>query len=276
VCPYTSEYAPQPSEPTHAGALMELFVAGCHGGETPKHRTCAFVLDGTLAIDAGALTSGLSLVEQKKLKAVVVSHAHLDHIRDLATLVDNRTQMDAEPLEVFGIPETLKALKKHFFNNVIWPDFTVIPNKAKPALRYRELSFRKETAFGRYAIRPVPVSHTIDCAALFIRGPGGTIVYSGDTGPTDTLWTELNKLDDLKVLMLEVSFPESERKLAMLSGHHTPKTLAQDLAKYKSPSDLNVLLYHIKPFYERAVERELSKLRGFHLEIPKLGNHYLF
>jgi cAMP phosphodiesterase len=234
------------------------------------------VLAGVLGIDAGALTSGLSLEEQKRLKGVVVSHAHLDHIRDLATLVDNRTQMGAGTLEIFAIPAALKALKKHFFNGLIWPDFTVIPSAKHPAIRYVSLPANQATRFGKYTIRPVPVSHTIDCAALIIEGPGGTIAYSGDTGPTEKLWTELNTLSNLKLLMMEVSFPESERKLATLSGHHTPKTLAADLAKYHKASSLDVLLYHIKPFYEREVERELSKLRGFALEVPKLGNRYIF
>jgi ribonuclease BN (tRNA processing enzyme) len=37
-----------------------------------------------------------------KLEAVVVSHAHLDHGRDLATLADNRCQMRCPPLVVAG------------------------------------------------------------------------------------------------------------------------------------------------------------------------------
>jgi 3',5'-cyclic-nucleotide phosphodiesterase len=69
---------------------MELRVIGCHGGETPRHRTSAFVLDERLAIDAGSLTSGLDLKAQFRLDACIVSHAHLDHIRDLATIADNR------------------------------------------------------------------------------------------------------------------------------------------------------------------------------------------
>ena len=59
---------------------MELRVVGCHGGETPKHRTSAFVVDERIALDAGSLTSGLDLKLQFRLQAVLVSHAHLDHI----------------------------------------------------------------------------------------------------------------------------------------------------------------------------------------------------
>jgi hypothetical protein len=44
-----------------AQTTVQLRVVGCHGGETPKHRTSAFILDDRLAIDAGSLTSGLDL-----------------------------------------------------------------------------------------------------------------------------------------------------------------------------------------------------------------------
>jgi hypothetical protein len=53
---------------------IEMLVVGCHGGETPKHRTSGFVLKARgkmLAIDAGSLTSGLTLKEQNALNAVV-------------------------------------------------------------------------------------------------------------------------------------------------------------------------------------------------------------
>src|SRR5882724_11869010 len=113
---------------------MELRVVGCHGGETPKHRTSAFVVDERLAIDAGSLTSALDLSAQLRLQACIVSHAHLDHIRDLATIADNRCQADCEPLIVAANKATILALKKHFCNNQLWPYFSTIPNKTRPTI----------------------------------------------------------------------------------------------------------------------------------------------
>src|SRR5688572_3673928 len=105
---------------------MEIKVLGCHGGETTKHRTSSFLLDGVLAVDAGATSGTLTLKEQKRISSVLVSHAHLDHVRDLASLADNRCQMGGKPLVVAGTPWTINALKKHFFNNILWPDFSKI------------------------------------------------------------------------------------------------------------------------------------------------------
>ena len=254
---------------------MELRVIGCHGGETPNHRTSAFVVDERLAIDAGSLTSGLDLGAQFRLNACLVSHAHLDHIRDLATIADNRCQADCEPLVVAGTAATLKILKKHFFNNLLWPDFTVIPNKSRPTLRFVELKPEKTTEVAGYRVRSVLVNHTIESSGFIVEGDDATIGYSGDTGPTDRLWELLNQEKNLKALLLEVSFPDREQRLATVSGHHTPRTLLKDLKKYAQPKDLAALLYHIKPVFQREVEQECARLKGVNLTVTAIGDQYL-
>ena len=254
---------------------MKLFVVGCHGGETPKHRTSAFVLDGKLALDAGSLTSGLDLKAQAALEAVVVSHAHLDHIRDLATIADNRCQLGCPVLPVAGTRGTLATLKKHFFNNKLWPDFSVIPSRDRPTVAWVELPMEKPVKVGRWTVRAIPVSHTIEAAALVVTTDHGSIVYSGDTGPTERLWDVINnEVPDLRALLMEVSFPNREQRVSSLSGHHTPHSLALDLNKLTVPKDLPTLLFHIKPFYQREVERELARLRGLNLTVLKLGDTF--
>ena len=254
---------------------MDLKVIGCHGGETPKHRTSAFVLDDRLAIDAGALTSGMELKAQCALEAVLVSHAHLDHIRDLATIADNRAQNGCAPLIIAGTKDTIAILKKHFFNGLLWPDFSRIPSAAKPTIRYQVLKPEVRTVIAGYTVRAILVSHTIECCAFVVETKGAAIGYSGDTGPTDRMWEVLNETPNLKALLMEVSFPNSEQRLATLSGHHTPQTLGPDMKKYKSPKDLPTLLYHIKPVFERVVERECAKLKGVNLTVLNLGDHFL-
>ena len=256
---------------------MELRVLGCHGGETPHHRTSAFLLDQKLVIDAGALTSTLALEEQYALEAAVVSHAHLDHVRDLATLADNRCQAGCPPLPIGATRRTIATLKKHFFNNRLWPDFSVIPSIARPTIRWVVVpAGEKPVQLGGYEIRGVPVSHTIDTTALIVTGGGGTLAYSGDTGPTDRLWETLARQPDLRALIMEVSFPNREQRIASLSGHHTPRTLAADLRKLARPKDLPTLLFHIKPRYQREVERECAGLRGLNLTVLALEDRIRF
>ena len=254
---------------------MELRVIGCHGGETPKHRTSAFVLDDRIAIDAGSLTSGMELKAQFALQAVLVSHAHLDHVRDLATIADNRCQNDVPPLVIAGTKPTLDVLKKHFFNNLLWPDFSRIPSVRKPAIRYLELKPEKTVTIAGYEVRAIAVNHTIDCCAFVVRGPHGSLAYSGDTGPTERLWEVLNGVDDLKALLMEVSFPNHQARLARVSGHHTPETMGRELRKLERSKELPVLLYHIKPSFQREVERECARLTRLNLAVCALGDQFL-
>ena len=254
---------------------MELRVIGCHGGETPRHRTSAFLVDERLALDAGSLTRGMELTSQLRLEACLISHAHLDHIRDLATIADNRCQADCEPLVVGATRQTIQALKKHFFNNLIWPDFTQIPSRTRPTIKFVDVKHEKPVEIAGYNVSSVAVDHTIDCSGFIVRGSDATIAYSGDTGPTDRLWELLRAEPNLKALLLEVSFPNREQKLATVSGHHTPRTLLKDLRKYTKPQDLPTLLYHIKPVFQAEVEQECARLRGVNLAVMALDDQFV-
>ena len=255
---------------------MELRVIGCHGGETPRHKTSSFVLDDRLAIDAGALTSGLTVEDQAKLEAVIVSHAHLDHVRDLATIADNRCQMKCAPLVIAGTKGTLKVLRKHFFNGLLWPDFAAIPSTDEPTITFVELKAERPTMIGGYSVRAIPVDHTIESAGFVVEANGsGSVAYSGDTGPTERFWEVLNEVTDLRALLMEVSFPNREQGLATVSGHHTPRSLGKELKKYRAPRDLPTMLYHIKPVFQGEVERECAALKGVNLHVLQLRDHFV-
>lgn len=232
------------------------------------------MVDGRIALDAGALTSALTLEEQGKLEAVLVSHAHLDHVRDLATIADNRIQMGSPTLDVYGPPATLKALARHFFNDRIWPDFTKLPTPERPTVRLCPLRSGRPTAIGDYEVTAVPVHHTVDCSGFVVSSGSAAIGYSGDTGPTDRFWSLLQRTKNLKMALVEVSFPDELADLARVTGHFTPKTLAADLQKMKRPGELDVLLYHMKPVFQGAIERECARLPGLSLEVAKIGDRF--
>jgi len=254
---------------------MELRILGCHGGESPKHKTSSFLINEKIALDAGAVTSMLTLEEQKRIETVLVSHAHLDHIKDLATLADNRCQQGGPTLVVAGLAESIEILEKHFFNDLVWPDFTKIQTPKGPTVRFEVIEPEKPVNFSGIDVRAVMVNHTIDTCAFVLRTSQGSIAYSGDTGPTDRFWEVLSATDDLRALLMEVSFPNEQHGLAKASGHHTPETLAVDLGKLQDKAQLPVLLYHIKPVFESAVEKQLTKLRGQNMELCRLGDQYI-
>jgi 3',5'-cyclic-nucleotide phosphodiesterase len=252
---------------------MDLKVLGCHGGETPRHRTSSFLVDDHLAIDAGALTSMLSLEEQRRIDTVLVSHPHMDHVRDLATIADNRCQQGGPPLTIAAIADTVKALKKHFFNDRLWPDFSRIDTPEGPTIRCCVLRPERTEEVAGYRVTPVLVHHTVDTAGFLLDDGRSTLAYSGDTGPTERLWERASACANLKAVLLEVSFPNAQAELARASGHLTPAMVAEELAKLDQPAELPVLLYHVKPVFERAVHRELARIRGRNLRVLELHDH---
>jgi cAMP phosphodiesterase len=254
---------------------MQIRVLGCHGGETPKHRTSSFLLGDEVAIDAGAITSMLSLEEQTRIRSVLVSHPHMDHVRDLATLADNRCQQGGATLDIVGVPATIDALRKHFFNDIIWPDFTLIDSKEGPTVRFVEVQPNQVADVDGYQVTPIMVNHTVDTSAFIVRQNEASIVYGGDTGPTEELWTHINALDDLQALMIEVSFPTDEAELAYNSRHLTTETLASELAKLEQSDELPIFLYHIKPTFEAKVLKELAHIRGRNLQVLQLEDEFL-
>ena len=255
---------------------MHFRVLGCHGGETPRHRTSAFLIDDQIAIDAGSLTGVLSLEEQQALNTVLVSHPHMDHIRDLGTLADNRYQQGGPTVEIVGIAATIEALRAHFFNDRLWPDFTKIDAGGQPVVRFRTIEAGVQTQIGKYKIKPIMVNHTVDTSAFIVAGDTGSVVYGGDTGPTDLLWKETNALDDLRAVLVECSLPTEQQKLATNSGHHTPASLQNDLEKLQQSDEVPVLIYHMKPVFEQKILKELAHVRDRNFDVLQLEDEFLF
>ncbi len=255
---------------------MELKTLGCHGGESPRHRSPAFLLDGRLAVDAGAITGMLELEEQRAIRAVILSHAHLDHVKDLAVLADARAQSGGgPPLEIISTGGTIRNLRRHYFNDKIWPDYTVIPASDTPTIVFRTVRPGRKVDVCGFTVKPVRVNHTVEAVGYIIDNGKTSIAYSGDTGATDGLFEAISAQKNLSAFLMEVAFPNSQEKLARVAGHHTPNMLEQSLQKIGDKRDLPVLLFHIKPVFEREVERELGRLKGNNLTVLRLEDRFL-
>jgi len=112
---------------------------------------------------------------------------------------------------------------------------------------------------GRYTIKSIPVSHPVESCGYIISDGASTMAISGDTGPTVAFWKTINKLEDLKLLLLETSFPNALQELADVSGHLTPNTMAREIAKFERKG-AEVLLYHLKPAFVDQLKHEVRHL----------------
>lgn len=211
---------------------MKVEVLGCSGGIGGGLRTTSILIDDRILIDVGTGIGVLSIDQLKKIKHVFLTHSHLDHTAGLPLFAD--TVFDSlveDPLQVYARAETIDALKRHMFNDIMWPDFACLPDADNAVIRYNEIASGDLTSFGNVALRAVEVHHSVPSVGYCIEANGHVLAFSGDTKTNRTLWPVLNSYKNLKALVIEVSFPNDQAELAEHSGHYCPRTLAEDLKK---------------------------------------------
>ena len=237
---------------------MRIRVLGCSGGIGAGSRTSALLVDNDVLIDAGTGIGDLQLGEIASIRHVFLTHAHLDHIAGLPMLVDSVFEEDFDkPLTVYAREETLRAIQDHLFNDVIWPNFAKLPSAERPMLRYEVCSPGDTITIDHRNFYAVDVMHTVPTLGYTVQNSGGVFAVSGDTKTNETLWPVLNACDDLRVLVIEVSFPDEMSQLASDAGHYCPSTLAKDLERLQHEPE--IWLTGMKPGEEeRILEQVLS------------------
>lgn len=239
---------------------MRIRVLGCHGAELADRKTCGFQINQSLLLDAGTICSALSLAEQRQVRHILVSHIHLDHTKGLASFSENlQTEPIDTPVTLIGLQPVLNALKKYFFNNRVWPDFTQLPSREHPVFRMQALSEGERYEIGDLEVRAYAVNHTVPSSGFIIRQHNASMLYSGDTYQTENLWNAATKEASLKAALLEVSFPDHLIHLAEASKHLTPAMFKQEFLKIGKPR-LPVYAYHMKPCYLQQIIKELEAL----------------
>ena len=251
---------------------MEIRVLGCHGSQLPGFNTTCFLLDRRILLDGGTITSVLSTEEQLNIEYVFVTHAHHDHIRDIMFLADNLSYLQRErPLVILSTPYIIATLRYYLFNNVIWPDFSSIPNAEKPVLKFESLIPGKVVSLGGLEITAIKVNHTVETVGYVIEADEGTAIFTGDTGPTDEIWQIAKaKRATLQALFMETSLPNEMQGLAEVTGHLTPASLKQELTKLDG-LNVPIYLYHMKAHLHALIKEELAHLMNGNLHALEDG-----
>lgn len=310
---------------------FELHALGVLGGDTDTNLSC-FVLGrpGTtelLMIDAGSIMSGLTrwlenervlaggatpseqaraaLDVFRRLRGVLLTHSHLDHwggLVDASTLPLALALGGHPSLAIFGLPESLAALREHLFRSPLWADFTAIPAQ-NPALALHPIG---EVDAGGFHVRAIGVNHPVPGAAFLIRSGDAAYLHVGDTGATRAAWDAARPLlasGALRAISLEMSFPAAQERLAETSGHLTRSSFLLELARLAGVSsplgartmsdaeaaglatqlapafrDCPVFVIHVKALGYDEVKKEVEALRraGLNLILPQQGRSYRF
>jgi 3',5'-cyclic-nucleotide phosphodiesterase len=288
-----------------------VIVLGASGG-LAEDDLSSFVLaprgeTSFVGLDAGTLGAGLrkaaasfpgadpGAVLRDRIKAFLISHAHLDHI---AGLVINAPE--AGDKLVLGLPSLIDVLASDVFNWRVWPNFADTGDRPLGRYRYVVLEPAREqpipgTAMG---VEAFALSHGgVESTAFLIRSAADYVLYVGDTGPdavegTDLLlkvWTRVAPLvrdGRLRGMFIEASYPD-ERPDDALFGHMTPAWLMVEMRRLRdlvnddrAMAALTVIATHVKPSYESGTsprETIRDQLRahndlGLTIVVPRQGD----
>ncbi len=250
---------------------MNIRILGCHGSQVPGCNTTSFLVEENVLIDAGSITSTLTAEEQVKVDYIFVTHAHLDHVKEMMFMVDNLCYLQkSNPLTIVSIEPVIDALKTHLFNGLIWPDFSSLPNSENPVLRYEILEVGGKRNIGSFAVTAISVNHTVETVSYVIETGQGSVIFIGDTGPTEEIWKVANSIEDLKAIFVETSLPDEMNHIAEMTGHLTPAMLMKELFKLNN-KNLDIYLYHMKDFYSKLITCQVAAMNQNRLHILEDG-----
>lgn len=240
---------------------MKLKVLGCSGGiGGSQARTTAFLADHDILVDCGTGVGDLSFDELVQVDHVFVTHSHMDHIAAIPLLVDSVGEARGVPLTVHATVETIRILRSHIFNWLVWPDFTTIPDRINPFLRFQPIDVGEPVRLGTRTITALPAHHTVPAVAFCLDGGEGKLVYSGDTAYCPELIAAINTLDNVRHLIIETAFPDEQHGLALASRHLCPSMLFAMLDEIEvSPQ---VLISHLKPGVDNLIMTQIDRHAG--------------
>jgi len=236
---------------------------GVYGARTTNKGTNSILLNSSNVLDAGNLLQGLehACID---IETIWLTHSHLDHIADIAYLLDNYFNLRKKPLVIRGLKETLDVIKKNFLNDTVWPDFAAIKMHGSDqyAVEYQEITAGKMYEISDCeTIEAFLTDHTVSSCGYIYRYNERAVIISSDTYSLDSLQHCLEKYPEIKDVIVECSFPDSMAEVAQRSKHLTPSLLFRQLNTF-SRDDFNLYINHIKPAYEAKILKEIDENKG--------------
>lgn len=254
---------------------MRITALGCNGSICDNRRTTCYRVDDDILIDVGTGAGDLALVQATAINTVFLTHSHLDHCAMLPMLADAAGSFRDTPLIVYALRETIAALKECMFNGKLWPDYTALPSPERPCLRFKAIAPGESVVLNGRRIAALPARHAVPAVAYQVDSGAASWVYSGDTTFCAEFWEALNRIANLKYLLVETTFLNSNAAGAARSGHLTAELLARGLRLLHRPVELFIV--HMEAGREDETLREVLQAAGeFHPQILQRGREFVF
>ncbi len=235
---------------------MKVRFLGAHNTESRLTRMTSLLIDDVLALDAGGLTSSLSFEEQLKLKAVLLTHQHFDHIRDIPALAMNLWLRRAS-IDVYSIRQVRDALADNLANGTIYPSFLAFENGP---VNFHVIEPTAGFEAGGYQVLPLSVPHSVDAVGYLVVSGGKSVFFTGDTGPgLSRLWRYVSP----GLLVAEVTAPDRLTGFVREKGHLTPSLLGEELEDFKEARGYlpQVVTVHMNPDLETEIKADIAAAR---------------
>ena len=239
---------------------MQIRVLGAHKLESARTKHTCFLIDGVMAVDAGSLTSSLDPVEQEEVRAVLLTHEHFDHIRDIPTL-GLATMGDPSIVDVYSTAATLKSVHKNLLNGNTYPDMTRSLGAEPPKFRFNPVRTDEDFSVLNYTVQAIAMPHPVPAVGYIVStGAGDRFAYTGDT--SGNLIPFLASNSERQVLFIEVTFPDRLADLAEITGHMTPKSLRSQLQEAMAAglTPPKMVAVHLDPVNQDELLAEISAL----------------
>jgi ribonuclease BN (tRNA processing enzyme) len=176
-------------------------------------------------------------LNQNQLDTLFITHLHPDHTLDLATILQvfdsTPNAQRTRPFTIYGCPGT-----KSFYKRMI-ALYPAIKPQTYPVMIHEV--FHNSFEINGLSIKTAPSGHTKHSISFRVKGPSGSLVFSGDASEQGEL---VNLAAGADILVCECSFPsdhlnaDSAGSLAQKASvkrlvitHRYPPALVVDLAK---------------------------------------------
>lgn len=232
----------------------------------------SFLVNDALAIDAGSVGLLADLGRQERVRHVLLTHEHVDHIASLPILLENVYQPGSDCVELLACSDVLDFIHRDVFNGRVWPDFFALSNDVDRFVTATPIRVLEPVVRAGLTITPLPVSHGVDAIGVLVDDGTTAVAFPSDSGPTDVFWRHAGACPRLAAVFMECSFPDSLRELAAVTGHHCPSTFAIEIRKLDR--DVRWIVVHRKPRYAAEIARELAALGIPNLEFVVPGRAY--